>query len=193
MDLDRFWSIVDSVKDSPEPESAVENELRKLSPEELVSFQGHMDAMRDQAYRWDLWGAAYVLQGGCSDDGFEYFRLGLISKGRAVYEKVLSAPDSLADVEGIDEDGLDGELLGYAAMKVYKDTTGKEMSLPPYSSKEPAGEEWDFDDESQWALRLPKLAAKASACCDCCEHSEPAQRPSGEASRPQNKPWWKFW
>jgi hypothetical protein len=26
------------------------------------------------AYTWDLWGAVFVLNGGDSDDGFEYFQ-----------------------------------------------------------------------------------------------------------------------
>jgi hypothetical protein len=44
----------------------------------------------------DQWGAAYLANGGCSDDGFDYFRGWLIGQGRKVYETVLADPDSLA-------------------------------------------------------------------------------------------------
>ena len=69
--------------------------LEKLRPEDIVSFDVHYDALRFRAYRKELWGAAYLMNGGCSDDGFEYFRAWLISRGKKVYEQVLSDPDSL--------------------------------------------------------------------------------------------------
>ena len=43
------------------------------SPEEIVAFQRVLDELMDESYRADLWGAAYVINGGCSDDGFEDF------------------------------------------------------------------------------------------------------------------------
>lgn len=42
-------------------------------------------------------GSADVVHGGASDDGFEYFRCWLISRGRVVYERVLNIPDDLAE------------------------------------------------------------------------------------------------
>jgi hypothetical protein len=50
-----------------------------------------------ESYRWDLWGAAYLINGGCSDDGFDYFRGWLLSQGRAIWQATLADPDSLAD------------------------------------------------------------------------------------------------
>ena len=49
----------------------------------------------DRAYRQELWGAAYLINGGCSDDGFVYFLGWLIAQGRDVYQAALPDPDSL--------------------------------------------------------------------------------------------------
>jgi Protein of unknown function (DUF4240) len=53
---------------------------------------------RREAYSWDLWGAAYVVNGGGSDDGFEYFCCWLVSRGREVYESALADSDGLAQL-----------------------------------------------------------------------------------------------
>lgn len=194
MDQDRFWSIVDDVKDSPKPNVAIAVELRKLLPEEIISFQENMNRMRDQANRWDLWGAAYLMQGGCSDDAFEYFRLGLISKGKEIYENVLRNPDLLADLELLNKhEELNGELFGYAVMQIYEELTGSKMPLPSGTNiLEPEGEEWDFDDLDECEKRLPKLTAKAAKLYSL--HESASQHSClKELSSPQNKPWWKFW
>ena len=60
--------------------------------------------MLAEAYHWDLWGAAYLINGGCSDDGFEYFRRWLVLQGRDVFQAAVSNPDTLAEVaEGLDK------------------------------------------------------------------------------------------
>ena len=41
---------------------------------------------------------AFIVNGGASDDGFDYFRGWLIAQGREVFEGTLAKPDSLADV-----------------------------------------------------------------------------------------------
>ena len=51
-------------------------------PDELIEFHRLFNRAMDDAYIWDLWGAAYLINGGCSDDGFAYFRSWLISRGR---------------------------------------------------------------------------------------------------------------
>jgi hypothetical protein len=43
------------------------------------------------SYQGDLRAAAYLINGGASDDGFEYFRGRLITQGREVYAGVLGA------------------------------------------------------------------------------------------------------
>ena len=98
MNIDEFWQVIEKGKESDEPEEIISEELKKLSPEEIISYQEQFDSLFDKAYRWDLWGAAYLIGGGCSDDGFMDFRYGLISRGRKVYEDALNNPDSLASL-----------------------------------------------------------------------------------------------
>ncbi len=159
MTIDKFWKLIEQVKDDEEPEVGLDLSLRKLAPEELISYQEHFDALVRKAYRWDLWGAAYIMEGGCSDDGFIDFRYGLIAQGRDVYDAALENPDSLADLE---IEGISNELFGYVAEEVYEEVTGEdEMPRKPVQDPpEPLGEEWDFDDPKENARRLPKLWAR---------------------------------
>jgi len=55
--------------------------LEQLAPEGIVSFDEHFWLRLAEAYRWDLWGLAYQLNGGCSDDCFVYFRCWLLAAG----------------------------------------------------------------------------------------------------------------
>ena len=161
MTKEQFWKLVGQVKKTKKPEVAIANLLRKLTPSELISYQEHFDTLDRQAYRWDLWGAAYIIGGGCSDDGFIDFRYGLIAKGQEIYESALANPDSLASFAIQGE--ISNELFGYVAQEVYEDMTGEdEMPRlpPPKKPPKPLGEEWDFDDAEQNAHRLPKLWAK---------------------------------
>ena len=75
-----------------------------------------------EAYRWDLWAAAYLIQGGCSDDGFEYFCDWLISLGKHRFEAALRNPDSLAEVieDEDDEEGREFEAFAAAVIHVWE-------------------------------------------------------------------------
>jgi len=158
MDLQEFWNLVEPGKNSDEPEIQLKSELDHLPPEKLELFQEHFDTLVDKSYSWELWGAAYIIHEGCSDDGFIDFRYTLISKGKDIYESALADPDSLAQLgEGLE---MENELYGYVAVELYESKTGKE--IPRHESKappEPLGQEWDFDDESENKKRLPKLYA----------------------------------
>jgi len=136
--------------------------LRALAAQELIDYQKRFDALMRQAYRWDLWGAAYWLHGGCSDDGFADVRASLISLGQERYYQALGDPDALAEIEGgADVPYLQGEGFAYLAGKVYREKTGAEM--PAWETEplgRPMGERYDFDDEDEAERRLPKLYAK---------------------------------
>lgn len=108
------------------------------------------------AYRWDLWAAAYIINGGCSDDGFRYFRDWLISEGRSVFEKALKDPDSLADLPHVDPAEL--ESFGYVALDLHEEKgAGRMPRSAAVEEREPAGEPWDEDAVGDL---LPRLDAK---------------------------------
>src|SRR5262245_61458867 len=168
MPADRFWQIIELAAQSAQHRDAHVKALRtalcELSLEEVISFEVAFRRYLNAAYTYDLWGAAYVINGGCSDDGFEYFRRWLVSRGRDVYEAALANPDSLAqldvqtDVSGVWE----FEQIYYVALDVFKEKGGK-GDVRDYSEPEaglggpgPSGEPFEEDDR-HLARRYPKL------------------------------------
>src|SRR5689334_18625061 len=85
MDEGRYWKIVqDSVDESGGDLECQENclvqSLEKLTPLEIVGFRLRTDKLLYDTYTSEMWCAGYLMNGGCSDDMFEYFRLWVISR-----------------------------------------------------------------------------------------------------------------
>jgi hypothetical protein len=161
MNTDQFWQLNENLP-SETAALVIEERLAKLDPAEIISYQAHFSAAFIQAYQWKLWGAAYIIDGGCSDDGFIDFRYGLIARGRGVFEAALLDPDSLVNIaDDSDEGYIPNEDFGYVARQVYEKKTGKEMpSIETIHPLNPSDDDWDFDDEELNAQKLPKLWAK---------------------------------
>jgi hypothetical protein len=166
MDETEFWELVDSTREAAEgdPEDQADllvERLTALDPESVLDFARHFEARYNRAYRWDLWGAAWVLLDGASDDAFDFFRCWLIGQGREVFEGAVHDPDALAGLlEDFDEeiDG-DGEELGYAADEAYEQLTGTvapDLGIPP-APTEPEGTPLDFEDDRELEARYPRL------------------------------------
>ena len=103
MDGQAFWELIESTRqaagnDTGRQSELLEERLSRLPAESIVDFQRIRHRLDEAAYTWDLWGAAYVVEDGCSDDCFRDFRAYLISLGRGPYEAALSDPDSLAPI-----------------------------------------------------------------------------------------------
>jgi hypothetical protein len=162
MTLDQFWNIVEKVHrdsrgDMDKKCELLEAELRRLTLDELRSFRRHFDECEDRAYTWELWAAAYIIGGGCSDDAFLDFRATLISMGRQTFESALADPQSLADID------YDAETAHYEGYQYVPATVEEELgdgeTSPRYSPApaEPSGKTWD---EDKVAAHYPKLAEK---------------------------------
>ncbi|MEU0687625.1 DUF4240 domain-containing protein [Streptomyces uncialis] len=142
-------------------------ELLAEQPAERISAaQQTLWDLMAESYRAPLWAAAYTVNGGCSDDGFDYFRAWLIGQGREVFERVVADPDALAGLDPVREvarswDELECERVLGVAWDAHRAATGEE--LPPTWSVRyaPLDPDWsfDFDDEREIARRLPALAA----------------------------------
>lgn len=150
MEDSRFWEIVEGVTCRvSKPEDVLEGlieALKKLKPEEIIAFKQKQYELDDRSYSWDIWAVAYIINGGCSDDGFDYFRAGMICGGRKKYEDALNRPESLA--EWLPED-FEGEDFMYIANDAYENLTGKEFpydKLESVGKTDPEGEPWDEDD-----------------------------------------------
>lgn len=143
MDNFQFWRLIEEAKsggDCEEQAELIEKALLKLPLDEIIAFDRILDVLRDEAYRWDLWGAGELINGWCSDDGFEYFRCWLIAQGKTVYDNALANPDSLADVMEPDFDDAECEALLYVAGHAYEAKTGQEIPYPDDFVEKPSGE-----------------------------------------------------
>ncbi len=163
MENDEFWNVIESAGpgECSAIASGVQAKLEQLPQQEVADFCRIFDSQMDALYTWDLWGVAYILRGGCSDDSFEYFRAWVLSQGRGFTELALSDPEGLglSVSPGTDTDQMGCEDLIYAGGSAYKTLTGD--FRPPRASPHPtapSGEEWE---ESSEGLRsgFPRLSA----------------------------------
>jgi Protein of unknown function (DUF4240) len=134
--------------------------LERLPAQQIADFGAIHRRLDRQAYTWELWGAAYVIDDGCSDDCFRDFRAYVISLGRAPYEAALNDPDSIAPVVQDAETG-DWENADDPAPEAYEDAAGEDIpSGDSEPSGRPRGEEWDDEQQNELVQRYPSLAAR---------------------------------
>jgi Protein of unknown function (DUF4240) len=132
---------------------------------EIVAADEVLWGLMADSYRHPLWAAAYLVNGGCSDDGFEYFRGWLIMQGREVYGRVVADPDALAGLAAIRAKApgpVECEDTLYIAAQAYRATTGGELPGRVFRIEYPGLDpdwDFDFDDRAEMARRLPRLAA----------------------------------
>lgn len=165
MSNSRFWSIVHKTVpagfDRDRQLAALRQALSSLTLAELEAYEDTFHGLMQQSYSWDLWGAAYIINGGASDDGFEYFRCWLLSRGEAVFSKALADPDSLAELISANADeALDFEEFAYVARTVWSEKSD-EAEMPNaspmmYPGKEPSGTPF-AEEAAHLAKRYPKL------------------------------------
>lgn len=169
--ITEFWNFIDSVKPKKSYTfksyyASLMKSLSRKSNEELVRLQAAYDVLSNQAYTWDLWGAAYIIKGGCSDDDFIDFRTGLIFQGQSIFEKVLLNPDELSSIDTAPK-FFDYEEFGNSFYEVYDERTDDEPDFESLVEKEnrkirtpsgPAGNSWR--DDSELVVRFPNLANK---------------------------------
>lgn len=169
MDISQFWKLIEASKrkargDVDAQLDALHAALLKLDPDEIVAFDTIFRKLWLDAYRWDVWAAAYIIGGGCGDDGFMDFRGWLISRGQKTYENALANPDSLSRVVSEDEgDETQYEGFQYAASKAWEEKTGKDIDDFPCKKlrypRSPKGKKWS--DEGPDLERLcPNLSKK---------------------------------
>jgi hypothetical protein len=168
-----FWEHIQKSKrrDSEEHAERLVARLAKLRAVEIIDFGHWWDQTLRQAHNWNLWGAAYLINGGCSDDGFDYFCQWLILQGREVFTAAVKNPDTLASVVKPDEEfyecgsfpatdawfratGIPDNEKGYDALSAAEEARhGEPKPAPPLKTS------WDHDDDAQMRKRFPKLSA----------------------------------
>jgi uncharacterized protein DUF4240 len=160
-----FWRLISETRSAADNDTAAQSELLKerltqLSPQAITEFAQIRRRLDQRAYTWDLWGAASVIEDGCSDDCFRNFRGYLISLGQGPYENALRDPDSLASVAQDAETG-NWENADDVAPDAYSSVTGEDFPLADSDlSGQPGGTTIDLNDTAGLAGRYPKLAAR---------------------------------
>ncbi len=102
-----FWSLIKKSREFDDQAEWLTEALTQKELEEVLEFELLFQKFMNASYKSRLWGAAFVLMGGCSDDAFDYFRGWLIGQGEEVFNKVMKDPEFLA--EYINKDNLDDE------------------------------------------------------------------------------------
>jgi Protein of unknown function (DUF4240) len=160
-----FWQLIAETRSAAGNDTARQSELlderlRQLQPQAIVEFARIRERLDQRAYTWKLWGAAYVIEDGCSDDCFRDFRGYVISLGRGPYEAALRNPDSLVSVAQDAESG-DWENADDVAPDAYSSVTGEDYPLDDSDlSGPPRGTPFNENDAAGLARQYPRLAAR---------------------------------
>ena len=126
-----YWQIInDSILNSntqEEQQNYLTKRLQTLSPSEIIGFKLLTDKLLFESYNSELWCAGYIINQGCSDDSFEYFRRWIISRGKDVFYKAKSNPDSLITEISEDIEYYDFESLNMIPDEAFEAKTSKDI------------------------------------------------------------------
>lgn len=131
LDEESYWKIIEnSLKETTTQEDQelfITSTLEKLSPKEMIGFRLRTDKLMFDSYTSNLWCANYIVSNGAVDDGFDYFRCWLISRGKDAYYKTQGNPDYLVNLVGNEPHTYDFEGFWYVANNAFKNLTNKEV------------------------------------------------------------------
>ncbi len=164
MDEDLFWKIIQTTKDNSKSDfekqqEELAKELRKLTPDDIILFGNRFRYFRGQANTWELWGAIYIIHGGCGDDSFNDFREWVIGQGKDFFYKTINDPESLVEFDTNTMDEIEWEGLGYVPSTVFQELTGQQMPYPFEENHDITGTEW-AEESNDLKNMFPKLYAK---------------------------------
>lgn len=150
MDSDKFWEIIATSKanssgDYEKQQTELEKELLKLTAIEILEFDNKFRTLRGEVYNWDFWAAAYLINGGCSDDCFSDFRGWLIGRGKSTFENAVKDISTLTQLESTN--GGDWEGLSYVPTDAYEKKTGNDRPQGIRENMDITGVEWDEEGD----------------------------------------------
>ena len=159
MDTEIFWKIIETSKskslgDYEKQQSELEKELTKLTANKVLEFDNKFRNLRGEIYNWNFWAAAYIINGGCSDDCFSDFRGWLIGQGQSIYENAIQNIETLTELNETNDGDWEG--LSYIPTEAYEKKTGNDKPTGIRENFEITGEEWD-EDEDDLKNKFPKL------------------------------------
>ncbi|KEZ52363.1 DUF4240 domain-containing protein [Metabacillus indicus] len=172
MTEEAFWNLLSQAKrrgeDIEEQMEWLISLLSKMPNKEMVRFDAILQKQMNSSFSSNLWAAAYIIMGGCSDDCFDYFRAWLIFQGKETFEGAKVDPEQLIPLlERMEEDGdfPQAEDLLYAACLAFEEKTGRDdeeyhelfEQLEGYAPYPEIEFDWEEDDEEGLQRKFPKL------------------------------------
>jgi len=169
LDENIFWDIVErslaNTVDQDDQESFLVEEISKLSPKEIVGFRLRTDELLYKSYTSEMWCASYIMNGGSSDDAFEYFRNWVISRGKDVYYNARENPDSLISQVYEEVDLYEFEAFWYVALEAFQSVTDEDLydyiDEDNFHTREgnypPIEFNWSDDDRETMQAICPRL------------------------------------
>jgi Protein of unknown function (DUF4240) len=131
LDENLYWGIIEkslkNTNNQDEQQHFLIKEISNLTPKEMIGFRLRTDKLLYDTYNSEMWCAGYIMNGGCSDDGFEYFRNWIISRGKETYYKAKENPDNLITQVNMDVNMYEFESFWYVALDAFKNKTGKDL------------------------------------------------------------------
>jgi hypothetical protein len=186
MNENNFWEIIESSKTDNQDEQLelFRSELERLNKADLIGFEVIYREKLHAAYNWGLWGAAYIINGGCSDDSFDYFCDWLISQGRETFDAALEDPETL--IGKVTIWNTEFEDFRYIMMDVMEAVHKSEFPAPTKSRPQnPSGQEWDEEEVETLFPKLSKWVNEESQKNIDKNASTPLP------DTPSKKSWWK--
>ncbi|MGC4039042.1 MAG: DUF4240 domain-containing protein [Chitinophagaceae bacterium] len=162
MPEETFWQIIKTTRDGSRKNYQIQCQLLieylgGLTAQEIIQFDRTFTFLMANSYSFKLWEPAYSLNGGCSDDAFEYFRSWLIAQGKNKFYWTIKFPRLLLFV-GVKEFIENYEGIAYCAYQAYQQKTG--LDIPQKQDIQYADPGQKFK-EGEAFLRYPELALLA--------------------------------
>lgn len=162
MPEESFWQIIKATRDSSRNNyqtqcNLLTEYLAGLSGQEIIQFDRTFYLLMAKSYSFRLWEPVYSLNGGSSDDGFEYFRSWLIAQGKNKFYWTLKYPRLLFLI-GVKELIENYEGIAYCAYHAYQTKTGLDIPQIQDIQYEVSGH---IFKEGEAFLRYPELALLA--------------------------------
>ena len=153
MDSAGFWNLIDDARHKAVGPNDVASDLigtlATMDIKSVLLWAQIYDAYQSLSDKMKLWAAAYFINGGSSDDGFEYFRGWLISQGQHVFLRALADPDSLVDVDVTTGEAENEDMLDVGASAYFKKMG---MAKRDYAAYEAACAKYAMTDDARRAL-----------------------------------------
>ncbi len=168
LDEDMYWSIIakslEQTMNQDDQEQFLIKAIRNLTPNQMIGFRLRTDKLLYDTYNSEMWCAGYIMNDGCSDDGFEYFRNWVISRGKDTYYKAKQNPDNLISEVDEDSEMYTFESFWYVALEAFNQETGKNLydfiDEENFKTKEGQYPEFEFTWQEENPESMKKICPK---------------------------------